>query len=153
LDQGLTHRQLSATLKLIDYLETNLRLAIKRIDLKMGINKMREPFLLAILKITIRIPEKFVNSGGIRSGSTLHIQEYLSLYDKLKNLPESERKRKLLTEEPAKESEPCSGDLCSVLLKGDAEKRIQTSAQGTEVSHEQIKKVRKNLVPILGKLR
>lgn len=41
LDQGLTHRQLSVTLKLIDYLETNLRVSIKRIDLKMGINKAR----------------------------------------------------------------------------------------------------------------
>jgi hypothetical protein len=102
LDQSLTHRQLSATLKLIDFLETNLRLLVRRVDLKMGINKNREPYLLAVLKLTIRVPEKFITSGNIKAGSTLNIQEYLALYEKLKNLPESEKKRRLVTEEAVK---------------------------------------------------
>jgi hypothetical protein len=80
LDQGLTHRQLLATLKLIDFLETNLRLSVRRIDLKMGINKSREPYLLAVLKLSIRIPDKFLTSGNFKAGNTLNIWEYLSLY-------------------------------------------------------------------------
>lgn len=38
-------------------------------------------------------------------------------------------------------------------LKSDIEKRIQNTIQGSEISHEQINKVRRNIVPILGKLR
>jgi hypothetical protein len=75
---------------------------VRRVDRKMGINKNREPYLLAVLKLTIRVPEKFITSGNIKAGSTLNIQEYLALYEKLKNLPESEKKRRLVTEEAVK---------------------------------------------------
>jgi hypothetical protein len=119
----------------------------------MGINKSREPYLLAVLKLTIRIPEKFIASGNIKPGSTINIQEYLALYEKLKNLPESEKKRKLVKEEVSNEAEPCSGDFCSVALKGEADKRIQSSTQGTEVSYDQIKKVRANIALVLAKLK
>jgi MarR-like DNA-binding transcriptional regulator SgrR of sgrS sRNA len=80
LDQALTHRQLTLTLKIINYLETSLRLSIKRIDVKMGSNKSKEPFLMSILKLVNGVSYRFFEVANIRRGHTINIHNFLEAH-------------------------------------------------------------------------
>lgn len=45
-----------------------MKLLIKRIDLKMGINKGKEPFLMSVLKIVNKVSYKFIDVANMKSG-------------------------------------------------------------------------------------